>query len=277
MSSFRYDDPNLGLAIASAVLVVAGGALGSGCGSSSSGPDYGELTVFCQALAQADCSPAAVTGCYGSSSATLAADTQRCVTARATPERCNPLGLAYHAQYAQPCIDAHTAAYMSGQIDAGTFAAIEQQCLPALNQGGEAGATCSDDSGCDVGSGDFCVVHQGGKGSCQVPQSVMPGGDCRDPAAQCSAGYFCESSGGYCVIDPDQAGQACGPGVSCNTGFGCDTTTMTCAAQLPDASPCTADSDCSGGLCISVANGAQCVTSYVLAVGSPTCSDFLPK
>jgi hypothetical protein len=279
MSSFRGDDHNirlaiLAIAITRAALVVAASALSGGCGSS--GPDYSELTAFCQALAQADCSQAVVTGCYGSSTASLPDDTQTCVTARATPERCNPLGLAYHAQYAQACIDAHAAAYMSGQLDAGTFATLQQQCLPALNQGGEVGASCSDDTDCDVGSGDFCVVHQGGSGTCQVPQPVMPGGDCSDPAAECSAGYFCES-GGYCVIDPGQAGKACGPGVSCNTGLGCSTTTMTCAAQLPDSAACTVDSDCSGGLCISVSDGAECAATYTFAVGSATCADFVPN
>jgi hypothetical protein len=274
MSSFRCGDENLRLAIAGAVLILAGGALSGGCGSS--GPDYSELTAFCQALAQADCSQAVVTGCYGSSSATLSADTQSCVTARATPERCNPLGLGYHPQYAQPCIDAHTAAYMSGQLDAGAFATVEQQCLPVLNQGGQTGTSCSSDTDCDVGSGDLCVVHQGGKGTCQIPVPVMPGGECSDPAAECSAGYFCES-GGYCVIDPDQAGQACGPGVSCNTGLGCSTTTMRCEAQLPDASPCMADGDCSGGLCIATAGSAQCAATYTFSVGSATCSDFVPN
>jgi hypothetical protein len=274
MSSFGCDDHDFRLTLAGAVLVVAGGAVCGGCGSS--GPNYTEVAAFCRALAQADCSQAVVTGCYGSNSATLGADTQSCVAARATPERCNPLGLAYHAPYAQQCIDAHTAAYMSGQLDAGAFATLAQQCLPVFNRGGEAGAPCSYDSDCAVGSGDFCVVHLGGKSTCEVPQAVMPGGRCSAPAAQCSAGYFCESTG-YCVIDPDQAGQACGVGVSCNTGLRCDTTTMMCAAQLPDAAPCTVDSDCSGGLCIITANGAQCAATYTFVEGSPTCSNFVPK
>jgi hypothetical protein len=261
------------LAIAGAVLVGAGGALVGGCGG---GPDFSDLSTFCQALAQADCSQPVVTGCYGSSSAMLAADTKSCVTAAATPERCNPMNLDYHPQYAQGCIDAHTAAYMSGQIDAASLATMVQQCLPVLNQGGEAGTPCAYDSDCDVGAGNFCVVHQSGAGTCQVPETVMPGGSCAKPAAQCTAGYFCQSSG-YCVVDPDQAGQACGAGVSCNTGLSCKSETMTCAAQVPDGASCTADSDCTGGLCVSVPGGGQCAAMFTFAVGSAACSSFLPK
>lgn len=274
MSSFRCKGHALMLVVAGAALVVVGGALVAGCGGG--GPDYSDLTTFCQALAQADCSQPVVMGCYGSSDATLAADTQSCVAARATPERCNPLSLDYHPQYAQGCIDAHAAAYMSGQIDAAALATMSQQCLPVLNQGGEAGAPCTYDSDCDVGAGNFCVVHQGGKGTCDVPQTVMPGGHCSDPAAQCSAGYFCQSSG-YCVIDPNQVGQACGAGVACGAGLSCNSQTMACAQQAEDGASCAADGDCIGGICVSVTGGGQCATMYTFAVGSGACTGFVPK
>jgi hypothetical protein len=221
-----------------------------------------------------------VQACYGSNAAMLPTDTQSCITRRASPEVCNPLNLDYHAQYAQPCVAAHTAAYGTGQLDPSALQSMTQACLPVFNQGGEQGSQCSADTDCDAGSGLSCVIHQT-TGSCQTPTTVQPGSLCTEPTAVCTTGYVCESAGtsAYCVAEPSQ-GQPCSATLACSTDLRCDSsgTTSVCASQLQDGSPCTADTDCTGGFCIATSNsGGVCAAVYTFAVGAPTCEGFLPE
>ncbi len=266
MSSLTFE-------LRSAALVLLAGALGGACGGSS-GVDYTEIASFCQALAQADCSQPVVQDCYGSSAATLPTDTQSCVARRASPEVCNPLNLDYHAAYAQPCVDAHTAAYGTAELDPAALQSMTQACLPVFNQGGEQGSHCSADTDCDAGGGLSCVLHQS-TGSCEAPTTVMPGSSCADPSAVCTAGYFCEASG-YCVAEPSQ-GQACSATLACSPGLRCDSSGDVCAGQLQDDSPCTEATDCVGGVCITTSTGGVCAANYTFAVGSATCTGFLPE
>jgi hypothetical protein len=271
MSSFRFDLRSAGAALAPLVLMA--GALGGGCGGG--GVDYTLIANFCQALAQADCSQPVVEACYGTSAGApdLPTDVQSCVTRRSTPEVCNPLNLQYHDTYAQPCVDAHAAAYGSGQVDAAALQSMTQACLPALNQAGEQGTSCSADTDCDVGSGLSCVIHQGSSGTCQTPTTIAPGSPCTSPSAECSTGYFCEASG-FCDEEPIQ-GQACSATLACGPGLRC--ASDVCASQLPDSSACTAATDCTGGLCIATSGTTSvCATNYTFGLGAPTCEGFLP-
>jgi hypothetical protein len=270
MSSFRL------VVIAGGALALVGGALGAGCGGTPA-VDYSVETSFCEALAQADCSQPIVQACYGSGSNAdlLAVDVQTCITFRTTPEVCNPLMLPYHGDFAQPCIDAHTAAYVNGQLDAAAVVAMTQGCLPVLNKAGAVTTQCTADTDCDVGSGLYCVTHQGAKGTCQTPTTVAPGSACTAAADECMGGYFCETSG-YCVANPAK-GAACSATVACGANLRCDATTNLCADQLQDGSPCTEPSDCTGGVCISTNSGGVCAATYTFAVGSATCVSFVPN
>jgi hypothetical protein len=293
MSSFRFDTRlaiayRLGaprLALAAGALAMAGGALAGGC---SSGPsaDYSTQQGFCQAMATADCTDAAVRACYGANDSSVAADTQLCIAARSTPERCNPNSLPYNSMYAQDCVDAHSNLYASDMLDPMLYQAMVQACDGVFNRGGMAGRTCTDDSDCAVipsieqMPGFSCIVHQG-KGTCQIPNPVNSGDRCDAPAAQCPDGYSCQAggSGVFCLGNPGK-GQACGPGIPCGnstTPLRCDAMTMQCADQLGDMSPCTAASDCAGGFCIATANGGLCSHTFTLAFGSATCSGFTAK
>ena len=208
MSSFKFDTR---LWIAGGALALAGGALAGGCSSSTTGVDFTLQSTFCQQAAQADCSPTAVSACYGSSSATLAADTATCVAARSSPEHCNPLNLPYHSMYAAACVAAHANVYGQNPLDPGALAAMELSCTAVLNNGGTMGAPCSADTDC-AGTGDdtgfVCVVHQGQPGKCEVPVSVAAGDTCANPASVCASGYYCDT-GSHCVQDPVN-GQTCG-------------------------------------------------------------------
>ena len=277
MSSFTF---NTRLVIAGGALALAGGVLGAGC-SADPGIDYTLLSTFCQQVAQADCSVAAVQACYGASDTALAADTTACIAVRSAPERCNPNNLPYHSDYAQPCVDAHAAVYAAPQLDPGSLKAMAVACGAVFNKGGKAGAACSADTDCALtgvadGTGLSCVIHQS-KGTCQVPVQVNAGDKCSAPAAQCADGYSCDA-GGHCVADPGVK-EACQPGVTCASGLRCDAATSSCLPLIADTKPCTTASDCAGGFCIGTGTSAAavCSSTFVLAFLSPTCSDFKGK
>ena len=281
MSVFNFDYRNGRLVVAGGMLVLAGGMVAGGCGGGDSGPDVSTEQAFCQVLAEVDCSPSTVQACYAANANTIGTDTNTCVRVRNTPERCNPNNLAYHAQFALPCLNAHASVYMSTTLDPNGLQAMKQACLATFNAGGTTGAPCADDSGCDVGHGFACIIHQGSvMGSCQTPVLVTPGNGCANPAAQCvdasgnTGAYHCATIQD-CVQDPGN-GQACGPGAPCGMGLRCDATSNTCLQQYPDQHACTADSDCTGGFCLATnGGGAVCGGVFQLAFGSPTCAGFI--
>jgi hypothetical protein len=278
MSLFNFDYRNGRLVVAGALLVLGGGMVGGGCGSSE--PDVSTQEAFCLASAQTECSPTTVVACYLSNGTTLPTDTEQCITAASTPERCNPGNLPYNPNFAQPCLQAQANVYQSAQLDPTALQQMQQICLAVFNDGGATGATCTDDSGCDVGDGFACIVHAGSKGTCQMPVPAMPGNSCASPNAQCvdatgaTDTYYCEATGN-CVQDPGN-GATCGAGTPCATGLRCDPTSNACSPQLTDGASCTQNSDCVGGFCLATnGGGAVCVAQDVLSFGSPTCADFV--
>jgi hypothetical protein len=269
MSLFNFDLRSARLVLAGAALALAGGVMGTGCG----GQDVSTVQGFCAALAQADCSQAIVTACYGSSDTSIQADIDRCIQARSGLESCNPRNLPYHPDFADGCIAQHQAIFSTSSINLEATKSITEACLPALNRGGSQGSTCTDDSDCDVGyQGLRCLVRVGGKGTCQVPNPVMGGSSCKDPTAQCPAGNYCDE-GFHCVETPLK-GEACGAGQPCSSGLQCASENKVCVSQLPNGSECTRDTQCQGGFCLDTANGKKCAASYVFAFGATTCASF---
>jgi hypothetical protein len=281
MSSFKLDTRSARIMVTGALLALAGGLIGSGCGG---GLDYPTEEDFCQGAAEADCSQAVVSACYGSATDQT---NQECVNARSTPERCNPGQLTYHPQFADQCINAHQALYGSNVLDPSLYQQMLQQCLPVFTKGGQTDAACSQDSDCDVGDGFYCIVHQSApgqpvKGSCQTPVQVNPGGSCDSPAAQCvdTSGntntYYCALVNGShaCIQDP-VSGDICGSDVPCGTGLFCEATSGRCAAQLQGLAACTTDAECAGNFCLATsAAGGVCAAMITLGTDSPACFSF---
>jgi hypothetical protein len=259
------------LVLASAALALAGGVIGTGCG----GSDASTIQGFCTALAQADCSAAVVTACYGSSDATLATDIDSCIRARSATSTCNPGNLPYHPDFADNCIAAHQVAFAESTVTADRFKAMHESCLGALNRAGSQGEQCTNDSDCDFGYQNLrCLVRFGGKGTCQVPLPVTGGASCKDPTAQCPTGTYCDE-GFHCVETPLK-GETCGAGQPCSDGLQCNTVSDVCDSQLPNNSSCSRDSECQGGFCIGSGTGSsgKCAASYVFAFGALSCSSF---
>lgn len=258
---------NFRLVLAGAALALAGGVIGTGCG----GTDTSTVQGFCTALAQSDCSPAIVQSCYGSSEASLQADTDRCIQARSGLATCNPRNLPYHPDFADACIAQHQQIFSASTIDLESWKTVAEACLPALNRGGAQGSTCTEDSDCDVGySGLRCLVRVGGKGTCEVPRAVMGGESCKAADAQCPDAQYCSET--FNCISMPEKGDACGAGQPCGAGFQCAADTKICVNQLPNGSECARDSECQGGFCLDTASGKQCAASYVFAFGASTCS-----
>jgi hypothetical protein len=280
MSAYGFDD--IRLVIAGGALALAGGVLAGGC---SSGPsaDYSTQMSFCQALATADCSDAAVRACYGADDSSVGPDTQTCITTRSAPDVCNPAGLPYHATYAQDCVDAHTALYMSTQLDPGAFAAAQQACEGVFNKGLPQGASCTADTDCAVlpaveQPSPVCIIHAG-KGTCQVPSPVGAGAKCVGLADQCPDGYSCQggSAGSFCVQNPGK-GEACAPGIQCGSSANklrCDPATNLCADPVPDGGSCTDASQCAGSFCVPTSKSGVCSHTYALALGGAACQAFI--
>ncbi len=283
MSSFNFDYRSTRLMVTGALLALAGAALGVGCGGG--GLDYPTQFDFCQGVAQADCSGPIVTACYGSSSDQ---DTQACINVRSSAEQCNPHQyVVYHPEFADQCIAAHQSLYGSNPLDPTLYQAMEQACLPTLNNGGEAGVSCTQQADCDVGAGLSCIIHEAAegqptRGTCQVPVPVMPGTSCNGAADQCvdqngnTNTFYCalgaSGSGHNCI---QNVSGICGSDVSCTSGSYCNAATGHCAAQLADTFPCTADAECAGGFCVPTsATGGECATMLTLGFASPACAAF---
>jgi len=269
MSLFNFDHRTSGLVLAGGALALAGAVIGAGCG----GTDVSTQEGFCSALAAADCSYAIVQACYGSSDASLQADIDSCITARRQANICNPAHLPYHADFADGCISQHQTVFGASTIDGTNWDSVREACLPTFNRGGQKGSVCTDDVDCDVGyNGLRCIMRVGGKGTCQVPKAVAGGASCKDAAAQCPAGNYCDP-GFHCVETPLK-GEECGAGQPCSDGYRCNADLTTCENQLANGSKCARDTDCSGGFCLDTATGKQCAASYIFAFGATTCVDF---
>jgi len=274
MSLYQLGRRNQGLGwvLAGGLIALVGGVLGGGCG----GIDTSTLSGFCQAAAQIDCSQAVVQACYGSTDASLGADTNTCIASRSLPANCNPSGLPFHSEFASACLSEHQNAYSGASYDAMEAQALRAACLPAFNKGGEQGAQCGDDSDCDVGNQLACVMREGGNGTCQVPVQVMGGDKCLDPDSQCVDGDYCDQTN-HCVTD-GAAGDTCGAGQPCGTSYRCNLASTKCEAQYPDQHLCNVDSDCLNGFCLPVGTAAggagKCSASYIFAFNTATCVPF---
>jgi hypothetical protein len=271
------------LVIAGGALALAGGALAGGCSSDGPTADFSTQMSFCQALAAADCSDAAVRACYGADDSSVAADTQTCITTRSAPDVCNPAGLPYHATFAQDCVNARTALYQGTQLDPGLFAAAQQACQGVFNKGLPVGTACTADTDCAVIPAaeqqpmPVCIIHAG-KGTCQVPNPVGPGDKCVGLADQCPDGYSCQgTTGSFCVQNPGK-GEACAPGIQCGSSASklrCDPNTNLCTDPIADGGACTDASDCAGSFCVPTSKGGVCSHTYALALGGAACLAFI--
>lgn len=270
MSLFNFDHRTSKLVLASAALLLGGGLIGAGCG----GTDTSTLSGFCEAQAIAECSYSVVQSCYGSNEASIDADTTTCIATRSQATKCNPKNLPYHPDFADNCIDTIANTYAQGQYDRAGADAIREACLPALNEGRQEGADCTDDVNCDVGAELRCITRVGGRGTCRRPVLVGGGASCKSPDAQCGPEQYCDA--GFHCVQRGIADEACGAGQPCGAGYRCNELTQICEKQYANGQTCKLDSDCSGGFCLAVSGGSsQCSSTFQFGLGAPTCLAFI--
>jgi hypothetical protein len=285
---------------AGSATALMGGILGAGCstptgvGSACGGGAQATLADFCAELATADCSPAIVTACFGSTADTkscVRGGTASCVAEYGQASPCNPGCLGYDAENASDCLAAHQSVYASASLTTADFQTVSSACLAVFNNGCVMATTCTSNADCDVNAGLVCVTQSGPTGTCQVPSSENAGQPCSgDPTAQCVQGTFC-ADGGKCVNDLEvcDAGAAECPACSDVSAPCFSTVNLTagvgdageafsvnglrcldgaCRPKLSDGKSCgdAGDDACVGGFCV----GGFCKSVYTFSPTTPS-------
>ncbi len=260
------------------VLVCACGGEGeSTSGTTTSAPEFKYPTEesFCQAAAEAECSSAVVTACYGSDAASLPEDTTACVAARVTT--CNPGFLPYHPEDAEGCVSARAAALSDAVWSKEDFAAVEEACLPVFSKRQGEGAVCTASTDCDASSGLRCLSKLGSlDGVCGAPVVVSAGESCAAPTAVCDVGFYCDPKVSHCLANPKE-NEACSAGSPCASDFYCtDPDAGVCVAKTKNGLDCLSDGVCAGGFCVGATDNApgKCSSTLALSITSTSCDIY---
>ena len=264
--------------------VAAFGLLGSslvvGCFVSTdeteqpAGPKYTHplLSDFCKAVAVADCSAAVLNACYGEAGDGVK---DSCISARSQVARCNPEGLTYHPEKADPCVAKHGEIYgPDSKLTKEDLDALNEACLPVLNRGGLENAPCGQDFDCDTSRDLRCVkkapTDEGGY--CAVPVIVSGGAKCGLTNQQCDEGLFCDDHN-HCIV-MSGVGEDCSQ-APCDSATNCTETAtdvFACTAKIATGGACKLDTDCASGFCVNL----FCLGTLDLTNNNAACADFRP-
>jgi hypothetical protein len=264
----------------------------SGCGSNSdpvSGPQYTypDVGTYCAARAKAECSTVLLDNCSSTQAACVA--TRQGLCGQAVPPGVNtiPPTVTYRPAQADACIAAVAAAYTDDKVTEAELAAIDKACSQLFEGVGVANSPCTGDADCNLDAQFECVKPTGSaSGTCQIPKTVDPGGDCSSADSVCKDGYFCSAEAQGC-LQKYALGKACNDQKPCQDTLVCVPTAPpapdgTCQAKLDVASPCTCPGtqtwcesvDCAGGLCSAIAGNLACASQLKLSPNEPICGDF---
>jgi hypothetical protein len=230
-------------------------------------PKYPTATDYCNGRAAAECSAKVVSNCAVADKATCQA--KRFVVCK---NEDIPAGKVYDSSKAEPCVTQISVAYADAVLTKDELDSIAMICGKIFSGTGTQGATCSVDTDCEQSEGLACVLRPtasaadaGGEatGTCQVPVVAMGGQSCSKAEVQCAGGLHCANK--YCV-DNGAITDGCNAELPCAAGLKCSTT-GTCEATLDIGATCTADTDCSSGIC----SAALCVPQITLAPSEPFC------
>lgn len=257
-----------------------GGESTSDTTTTTSAPAYKYPTEesFCQAAAEAECSNAVVTACYGSDAASLPDDTTSCVAARVAS--CNPTFLPYHPEDAEGCVSARAAALADAVWSKEDLAAVEDACLPVFSKRQSEGAVCVASTDCDASTGLLCLVKLGSlDGICGAPTVVSAGESCAGPTDVCDAGFYCDPKVSHCLANPKE-NEPCSAGSPCASEFYCtDPDAGVCVAKTKNGLDCLSDGVCAGGFCVGATAAApgKCSSTLPLTITSASCDTYRSK
>ena len=240
-------------------------------------PPYPTVADFCAKLAEVVCNDEVVEVCYGSDDASLEQDKQSCVAAFMTTPRCNP-NIPYHHEGAEACIAAWQEVYADASVSAEQLEEAEEACLETFyDELGILNMDCVYDHECDVMAGLTCVVKPGAaSGTCQELDEVAGGYPCDDIDQLCITGFYCDPESNACLARKG-VGQSCDTEILCQESALCSAPVDgTCEAKLANNEDCTADEQCTGGLCNKASGSAEgvCAATIPLYQNGAVCDDF---
>lgn len=223
-------------------------------------------TDFCQDWAQAACSSAVVSACQ-------ATDAQEC--RKSQTEHCRKLVQADVPEPARSqCISAVASAYQDADLRGDELKLVLRlggQCERVLHGSMTAGEACNDSSECDRSRGYVCVKKSDAmEGTCQTPQSVSPGRDCKGADKVCSSGFFCD---GHNCIETLAYGEPCSIHEQCGADGFCSEAGQ-CSELIGINDPCTRDLECERGICSEFDGKQVCTDRVLLSRADPLCADL---
>jgi len=218
---------------------------------------------FCQAWAQAACSDAVVSACQ-------ATDAKHCRQSQS--EFCRSLVPDQTAAAGgDECVSAVSAAYRDADLSGSELQLVLRlggPCERVLRGTARAGDACKAANECDRSRGYACAMKSdSGAGTCQIPEVVSPGRDCKAPEKTCGSGFYCD---GHNCIETLAAGEACSIQAQCaEMGF-CNEAGQ-CAEHIAVNQPCHNDGECARGICSEFQGEQVCTDRVVLSRADPLC------
>lgn len=257
----------------------------SGSDSKGKGPNpLATVSGFCQAWAELACTPDVVQLCGGGTEIDACQRTQSDFCEGLVPS------VGYDPKYAKECLRAVELAYSGDGLDAEQLLVVRQlggECARLIRGASLAGESCSEDTDCDTIAGYVCVTRPGTDGSCQIPEEVGAGLSCRDAAAVCVEGFYCD---GRNCIERLPEGEPCIDTQECAADLRCESasngeggaggessdTEGTCVPRITRFDvPCEENDDCDSGYCEQSGEGAgECVAVLQFGRREPVCADL---
>jgi len=257
----------------------------SGSESKGKGPNpLATVSGFCQAWAEFACNEQVVDLCGGGD------DIDACQRTQA--EFCKDIvpSEGYDPKYAKECLRAVELAYKKTGLDAEQLLVVRQlagECSRLTRGSRLEDESCSKDTDCDTISGFVCVTRPGAGGTCQIPTEVGAGKSCRNPAAVCEEGFYCD---GRNCIEKLPEGDTCIDTQECAADLRCERASSgaggeggassdepgTCVPRITRFDvPCEENDDCVSGYCEQ--NGSakgECISSLKFSRHEPICEDL---
>lgn len=219
---------------------------------------------FCEQWARAACSDAVLSACQAS-------DAREC---RQSQEGfCHDLVPGDIARSGRDaCITAVAEAYRDADLNADELRVVLRfggACARAVVGGRARGEPCSQTSECDAARGQACIRKPDAEmGTCQVPEVVDPGRDCKAESNICTKGFFCD---GRNCIETLAAGEPCVVHEQCGQDGFC-TSDGTCAERRAVNDACEDDSECAQGVCTELDAERVCTDRVLLSRADPLCA-----
>lgn len=218
---------------------------------------------FCTDWARAACSEEVISVCQAESAEDCHAS-QEALCRTLVPKD-------FSDESGDDCIAAVKDAYKDADLKADELATVLKlgapcnQIIVGLSDEGE---SCTDPGDCDASLGLACVRKaDAARGTCQLPDEVEGGRDCKAAQKTCTPGFYCN---GQNCIEAKDLGDVCTIQEECGEAGFCDVDGA-CQERLAVNEVCTSDFECGTGICYEFAGDQVCTDRIRLARSEPLC------